>query len=42
MAKNIIVCLDGTNNRLHAAVNTNVVRLFSLLELRDPTTQVGY
>ena len=30
MAKNIVVCLDGTNNQLRAAVNTNVVRLFNL------------
>ena len=42
MAKNIVVCLDGTNNQLRAAVNTNVVRLFDLLDLRDPEAQVAY
>lgn len=40
--KNIVVCLDGTNNQLRAAVNTNVVRLFELLDLRDPDAQVAY
>ncbi|AGB26708.1 hypothetical protein Mycsm_06571 (plasmid) [Mycobacterium sp. JS623] len=42
MAKNIVVCLDGTNNQLRAADNTNVVRLFNLLDLKDPTKQVAY
>lgn len=42
MAKNIVMCLDGTNNRLKAAVNTNVVRLFDMLDLKDPARQVGY
>lgn len=40
--KNIVVCLDGTNNQLRAAVNTNVVRLFRLLDLKDPAAQVAY
>ena len=42
MAKNVVVCLDGTNNQLRAAGNTNVVRLFDLLDLRDPGEQVAY
>jgi uncharacterized protein (DUF2235 family) len=42
LAKNIVVCLDGTNNQLRAAGNTNVVRLFNLLELKDPSKQVAY
>ena len=42
MAKNIVVCLDGTNNQLRAADNTNVVRLFDLLDLKDPSAQVAY
>jgi uncharacterized protein (DUF2235 family) len=42
MAKNIVVCLDGTNNKLRAAVKTNVVRLFAMLDLSDPDQQVGY
>jgi uncharacterized protein (DUF2235 family) len=42
MAKNIVVCLDGTNNKLRAAINTNVVRLFAMLDLSRPDQQVGY
>lgn len=42
MAKNIVICLDGTNNQLRSAVNTNVVRLFAMLDLDDATRQVGY
>lgn len=42
MAKNIVVCLDGTNNELRAADNTNVVRLLNLLDLTDPAKQVAY
>lgn len=42
MAKNIVVRMDGTNNQLGAGDNTNVVRLFNLLDLRDPTRQVAY
>jgi uncharacterized protein (DUF2235 family) len=42
MTKNIVICLDGTNNKLKAAVNTNVVRLFAMLDLARPEHQVGY
>ena len=42
MAKNIVVCLDGTNNQLRAADNTNIVRLFNLLELSKSSAQVAY
>ena len=42
MAKNIVICLDGTNNKLRAALNTNVVRLFGMLDLARPDLQVGY
>jgi uncharacterized protein (DUF2235 family) len=42
MAKNIVVCLDGTSNKVRAAANTNVVRMFDLLNLRDPERQVAY
>jgi len=42
MTKNIVICLDGTNNALHASINTNVVRLFELLDLSDPARQVAY
>ena len=40
--KNIVVCLDGTGNQLKARGSTNVVRLFELLDLRDPAAQVAY
>lgn len=40
--KNIVICLDGTNNKLRAAVNTNVVRMFDMLDLSDPSRQVAY
>lgn len=42
VGKNVVVCLDGTNNKIRAAANTNVVRLFELLDLQDPTKQVAY
>jgi uncharacterized protein (DUF2235 family) len=42
VTKNIVVCLDGTNNQLRAANNTNVVRLLNLLKLNDPAKQVAY
>lgn len=42
MTKNIVICLDGTNNQLRAAANTNVVRLFAMLDPSDPEKQVAY
>lgn len=42
MAKNIVVCLDGTGNQLKAKGNTNVVRLYELLDLSDPSKQIAY
>jgi uncharacterized protein (DUF2235 family) len=42
MRKNIIVCLDGTGNQLKAEGNTNVVRLYEMLDLGDPTRQIAY
>ena len=42
MAKNVVVCLDGTGNQLKATGNTSVVRLFDLLNLEDPGRQVAY
>ena len=42
MPRNIVICLDGTNNQLKAAINTNVVRLFAMLDLDEPSRQVGY
>lgn len=42
MAKNIVVCLDGTGNQVNASRNTNVVLLYDLLDLSDPAKQVAY
>ncbi len=42
MAKNIVLCLDGTGNQLKATANTNVVRLFQMLDLEDPSQQVAF
>ena len=42
MSKNIVVCLDGTGNQLKANANSNVVHLYSMLDLADPTRQVAY
>ncbi len=38
--RNIVVCLDGTNNRYNAA-NTNVVKLYGLLD-RTADDQIAY
>ena len=40
MAKNIVLCCDGTANEF-ARNNTNVVKLYSIL-IDDPLTQVSY
>ncbi len=42
MAKNIIICLDGTGNEVKAKGSTNVLKLVELLDLTDPTVQVAY
>ncbi|WP_418961143.1 DUF2235 domain-containing protein [Streptomyces tritici] len=42
MGKNIVVCLDGTGNQLKASGNTNVVKLYEMLDLHDPAAQIAY
>jgi uncharacterized protein (DUF2235 family) len=42
LGKNIVVCLDGTGNQLKAKGNTNVVRLYEMLDLSDPSKQIAY
>ncbi|RPI23049.1 MAG: DUF2235 domain-containing protein, partial [Actinobacteria bacterium] len=42
MAKNIVLCLDGTGNQLKAKGNTNVVLLYQMLDLSDPEAQVAF
>src|SRR2546427_5693195 len=41
MAKNIVICADGTGNKF-CNKNTNVVKLYSALDLSDPTRQIAY
>jgi uncharacterized protein (DUF2235 family) len=40
MSRNLVVCLDGTDNQF-GKHNTNVVRLYQSLD-RDPSRQLGY
>jgi uncharacterized protein (DUF2235 family) len=42
VGKNIVVCLDGTGNQLKAKGNTNVVRLYEMLDLSDPSRQIAF
>lgn len=41
MAKNIVVCFDGTGNK-YSNRNTNVVKLYAVLDLDDQIQQVAY
>ena len=40
--KNLVVCLDGTGNQLRVDRNTNVLRLFDMLDYSDASRQVAY
>lgn len=42
MAKNVVLCLDGTGNQIKAKGNTNVVKLYEMLDLSDPSRQVAF
>ncbi len=42
MAKNIVVCCDGTGNEFGAGKNTNVVRVFEFLDKSDRSAQVAF
>jgi uncharacterized protein (DUF2235 family) len=42
MPKNIILLSDGTGNSAAKVFKTNVWRLFQILDLRDPTSQIAY
>lgn len=42
MTKVITLCLDGTNNQVRSSANTNVLRLYNMLDLSDPTKHVAY
>jgi uncharacterized protein (DUF2235 family) len=41
MPKNVVICADGTGNKF-CDRNTNVVRLYSALDLRDERRQIAY
>lgn len=40
MAKNIVICCDGTDNKLTVGKNTNVIHLYSCLKIDE--TQIAY
>lgn len=40
--KKIVICLDGTGNQMKAKGHTNVATLYEMLDLSDPTKQIGY
>jgi uncharacterized protein (DUF2235 family) len=41
MARNLVLCLDGTSNQ-YAANNTNVVKLYAMLDRTHPDRQLAY
>lgn len=41
-SKKIVICLDGTGNQMKAKGHTNVATLYRMLDLSDPTKQLGY
>jgi uncharacterized protein (DUF2235 family) len=41
MARNIVLCLDGTSNK-YAANNTNVVKLYAMLDRTHADRQIAY
>ncbi|HEY1106716.1 MAG TPA: DUF2235 domain-containing protein, partial [Agromyces sp.] len=40
--KNIVMCFDGTGAQVRATRNSNVVLLYSMLDLSDPAKQIAY
>ena len=40
--KNIVICLDGTNDELGASAPTNPAKVFEMLDLDDPAQQIAY
>ena len=42
MAKQIVICLDGTNNKVKSADNTNVLRLYQMLQHDRPDRLVAF
>jgi uncharacterized protein (DUF2235 family) len=42
VVKKIVICLDGTGNQMKAKGHTNVATLYEMLDLSDPSKQLGY
>lgn len=42
MARNLVMCLDGTAGQVRGPADSNCVRLYELLDLRDDSKQVAY
>jgi uncharacterized protein (DUF2235 family) len=42
VGKQIVFCLDGTNNQVKAVDNTNVLRMYQLLDHSDASRQVSF
>ena len=42
MGKQIVICLDGTNNKVKGADNTNVLRTYQMLQHGRPDKQVSF
>ena len=42
MTRNLVVCLDGTGAQPRAKGDSNVIRVFGMLDLTDPAKQVAY
>jgi uncharacterized protein (DUF2235 family) len=42
MARNLVMCLDGTAGQVRGKGDSNSVRLYELLDLSDETVQVAY
>src|ERR1700738_83395 len=42
MSKNIVLLSDGTGNSSAAVFKTNVWRLFQILDLHDPNSQIAF
>lgn len=42
MARNLVMCLDGTAGQVRGPADSNCVRVYELLDLRDDAQQVAY
>ncbi|WBM80402.1 DUF2235 domain-containing protein [Cryobacterium breve] len=42
MARNLVICLDGTGAQPRARGDSNVIKVFGMLDLTDPTKQIAY